>query len=44
MWDGQAAGMLQLVVQSQGNAWPDRTDIWTGKGQGGTLLVAAETG
>jgi len=45
MWDGQAAGRLQLVIESQGNAWPERADTWTGKGQDravSILLTAAE--
>jgi len=44
---GMACGMgrLQLVIQSQRGAWPDRAHTWTGKGQDravSTLLIATE--
>jgi len=45
MGAGQAAGRLQLVIHSQSNAWPNRADISTGKGQDramSILLIATE--
>lgn len=45
MWAGQAAGSLQHDIQSHGNAWPDRADIWTGQWQDravSTSLIATE--
>lgn len=31
---------LQLVVQSQGNTWPGRADIWTGRGQDRAVSIS----